>query len=192
MGPKHKSVYWSQNSHERCSRHNLGPSVLMEVVAGRVRAQDCLYQRHTQYHSRCSLTARVWPQCQLNSESFHMTKVRNNSHQRQCWMTVVLICLAPCLEHTPPLRIWLLHLSKQHRAFTFTAATISPLHPSVTVKHTFSGFIFSPAVRRLCSCCLQLPPSPPHTHQSLSNTCSPFSSSPQLFCNCTCTAFHSF
>jgi hypothetical protein len=28
----------------------------MEVVAGKVRAQDCLYQRHTQYHSRRSLT----------------------------------------------------------------------------------------------------------------------------------------
>jgi hypothetical protein len=61
-----KGILWGQSikvftdhkkSHERCSRLNLGPSVLMEVTAGRVWAQDCLYQRHTQYHCRCNRTA---------------------------------------------------------------------------------------------------------------------------------------
>ncbi len=28
------------------------------------------------------------PSVNRTAESFHMTKVRNNSHQRQCWMTV--------------------------------------------------------------------------------------------------------
>jgi hypothetical protein len=61
----------------------------MEVIAGRVWVQDCLYQRHTQYHSRHSLTAREYdPSVNQTAESFHMTKVRNNSRQRQCWMTV--------------------------------------------------------------------------------------------------------
>jgi hypothetical protein len=32
----------SRKSHERCSRLNLRLSVPMEVIAGRVRAQDCL------------------------------------------------------------------------------------------------------------------------------------------------------
>ncbi len=67
MGPKHKSVYWSRKSHERCSWLNLGLSVPMEAIAGRVWARDCLYQRHTQYHSWRSLTARVWLQSQSNS-----------------------------------------------------------------------------------------------------------------------------
>jgi hypothetical protein len=47
-----KGMLWGQNikvftdhkkSHERCFRPNLGPSVPMEVTAGIVRAQDCLY-----------------------------------------------------------------------------------------------------------------------------------------------------
>jgi hypothetical protein len=42
-----KGMLWGQHikvfTHERCSRLNLGLSVLMEVIAGRVRAQDCLY-----------------------------------------------------------------------------------------------------------------------------------------------------
>ncbi len=62
-----RGMLWGQNikvftdhaNHERCSRLNLRPSVPMEVIAGRVRAQDCLYKRHTQYSRRCSLTARV-------------------------------------------------------------------------------------------------------------------------------------
>ncbi len=41
MRPIHKSVYWSCKSHKRCSWHDLGPCVPMEVIAGRVRAQDC-------------------------------------------------------------------------------------------------------------------------------------------------------
>jgi hypothetical protein len=47
-----KGMLWGQfikvytdhtNLIKRCSRLNLGPSVPMEVIAGRVRAQDCLY-----------------------------------------------------------------------------------------------------------------------------------------------------
>ncbi len=47
-----KGMLWGQNikvftGHAnlmvRCSRLNLGPSVPMEVITGRVRAQDCLY-----------------------------------------------------------------------------------------------------------------------------------------------------
>ena len=39
----------------------------MKIIAWRVPAQDCLYQRHTQYHCRFTLMAWVWPQCQSNS-----------------------------------------------------------------------------------------------------------------------------
>ena len=62
-----KGMLWGQQikvllirkSHERCSWLNLGQSVPMEVIARRVWAQDCLYQRHTQHHGRCSLAVRV-------------------------------------------------------------------------------------------------------------------------------------
>ncbi len=53
-----KGMLWGQNL-KVFTDLNLGPRVPMEVIAGRVRARDCLYQRHTQYRSRCSLTARV-------------------------------------------------------------------------------------------------------------------------------------
>jgi hypothetical protein len=46
-----------KKSHERCFRLNLGPSVPMKVTAGKVWAQDSLYQRHSQYHCRCNLMA---------------------------------------------------------------------------------------------------------------------------------------
>jgi hypothetical protein len=36
-------VYTDHASLKRCSRHDLGPCVPMEVIAERVRAQDCLY-----------------------------------------------------------------------------------------------------------------------------------------------------
>ncbi len=67
MGPIHKSVYWSPKSNKRCSRHDLGPCIPMEVIAGRVPAQDCLHQRHTQHHCRCNFVAWVWLQRQSNS-----------------------------------------------------------------------------------------------------------------------------
>ena len=63
-----KGMLWGQNKKvfadpanlmRDALRLNLGPSVRMEVLAGRVRAQDCLYQRHTQHRGRCSLAARV-------------------------------------------------------------------------------------------------------------------------------------
>jgi hypothetical protein len=43
--------------HERCSRLNLGQSVPMEVIAGRVGARNCLCKRHAQHRCRFSLAA---------------------------------------------------------------------------------------------------------------------------------------
>ncbi len=65
----------------------------------------------------------------------------------------VFICLVPCLEHTSPVRIWLLHPPrKQHRAFIFSAATFSS-HSLDTAKHMFSSVLFSPAFWQLPSRC---------------------------------------
>jgi hypothetical protein len=47
-----KGILWGQSikvytdhakSHKRCSRHDFGPCVPMEVIAGRVQVQDCPY-----------------------------------------------------------------------------------------------------------------------------------------------------
>jgi hypothetical protein len=88
-----KGMLWGQNikvftDHAnlmRCSRLNLGPSVPMEVIAGRVRAQDCLYIKSI--HNTMA-DAVSWleydPSVSRTTESFHTTKVRNKqSHQRQ-------------------------------------------------------------------------------------------------------------
>jgi hypothetical protein len=56
-----KGMLWGQQikvftDHANLMRNALG---LTEVIARRVRARDHLYQRHTQYHGRCSLAVRV-------------------------------------------------------------------------------------------------------------------------------------
>ncbi len=91
MGPNHKSVYWSRKSHKRCSRHDLGPCVLMEVIAWRLRAQDCL---HEGIHNTVA-DAKSWLEYDSSinptAESYHMTKVKKRSwkcSQRQSWITV--------------------------------------------------------------------------------------------------------
>jgi hypothetical protein len=58
-----KGMLWGQNikvftDHANLMRDALGLT-LIKVIAGRLRARDCLYQKHTQYCSRRSLTARV-------------------------------------------------------------------------------------------------------------------------------------
>ena len=56
----------------------------MEVIAGRVRAQDCLHQRHTQQ-------LEYDPSISQTAENYHLTKVRRRSSkcsQRHNWMTV--------------------------------------------------------------------------------------------------------
>jgi hypothetical protein len=60
----------------------------MEVIARRVRAQDCLYKRHTQYSRRRISRLEYDPSVNQTAESFQTMNVRNNSRQRQFWMTV--------------------------------------------------------------------------------------------------------
>jgi hypothetical protein len=62
----------------------------MEVIARRVRALDHLYQRHTQYCSRRTVSRLEYdPTVNKTAESFHTTKVRSRSRQRQSWAMVL-------------------------------------------------------------------------------------------------------
>jgi hypothetical protein len=62
----------------------------MEVIAGRVWAQECLYKGIHNTIADAVSQLEYDPSVNRIAESFHTTKVRNKkSHQRQCWMTVL-------------------------------------------------------------------------------------------------------
>ncbi len=60
----------------------------MEVTAGRVRARDCLYQRHTQHHCRCNYL-EYYHSANQTAENHFMTNIKSSKcSQRHNWMAV--------------------------------------------------------------------------------------------------------
>ena len=61
----------------------------MEVIAGRVQSKIVYINRIHNTVVDAVLQLEYDPSINRTAESFHTTEVRNNSSQRQCWMTVL-------------------------------------------------------------------------------------------------------